>query len=94
MSEWKDKFNTEGEVKINEDALDIHIHCENTDDHNKVVTQIMTINKYKDMWDRLTEMINESKCDQNSVNQDYYTGFISALSNVEGMMATIELDNE
>ena len=46
------------------------------------------------MWNQLQEMIADSKISIDNENQDQKTGFICALSNVEGMMATIELDNK
>lgn len=45
---------------------------------------------YIELWKQLKLGIEDLKSNQNSKNQDYYTGFISALSNVDGLMAFLE----
>ena len=42
-------------------------------------------------WDILQTEIRKLKVNQECENQDYYTGFMSALSIVEGIMAIYEL---
>lgn len=43
-------------------------------------------------WDELKAEIAERKAFQSSPNQDYYTGYMSAMSTVEGMIAGYELE--
>ena len=45
-------------------------------------------------WDKLKEEIRRLKMNQHSENGDYLTGYMSALSTVEGIMAEWESDNE
>ena len=45
-------------------------------------------------WDKLKEAIIELKQNQNSENTDYATGYMSALSTVEGVIAEMEIDDE
>lgn len=85
---------SEGKAKLYDDTYDIVIHCESEADHNKAVEEIANISKYKKMWSKLTNEITNIKRAQNSPNRDYYVGFISALSNVEGLMAIIESEEE
>ena len=77
-----------------DDTYDIVIHCETKEDNERATKQIKDIGKYEKMWKQLQEMVADSKMNMNCENKEYETGFLCALSNVEGMMATIELDNE
>lgn len=45
-------------------------------------------------WERLKEDIKWLKQSMNSSNKDYASGFICALSNVEGRMAEMENEDE
>lgn len=65
----------------------------------RMLTPNLTADEYKavkmaiaamENWERLKKEVYMLKRNQNSDNQDYRTGFISALSNVEGLMAVIE----
>lgn len=47
--------------------------------------------EHRDDLDNIKAEIDTMKRTQNSENTDYKTGFISALSNVEGYIAEIEL---
>lgn len=65
----------------------------------RMLTSNLTADEYKavksaivamENWERLKNEVHRLKRNQSSENQDYRTGFISALSNVEGLMAVIE----
>ena len=65
----------------------------------RMLTPGLTADEYKAVkkaiasiegWERLKKEVYMLKRNQNSENQDYRTGFQSALSNVEGLMAVIE----
>jgi len=45
-------------------------------------------------WERLKEKIKESKRWINVENLDYYTGYVCALSNLEGLMAEMEKEDD
>ena len=77
-----------------DDTYDVVIHCENKEQNEIACKQIANIGKYEQMWKQLQEMVADSKMNINCENKDYETGFLCALANVEGMMATIELDNK
>ena len=83
-----------GKAKIYDDTYDIVIHCESEADHKKAVEELKNFDKYKKMWNKLNTEVTNIKRDQKSVNRDYYTGFVSALSNVEGIMAMLELEED
>ena len=94
MNELLITFDENGVATEYDDTYDIIIHCETKEDNERATKQIKDIGKYEKMWNQLQEMIADSKISIDNENQDQKTGFICALSNVEGMMATIELDNK
>ena len=65
----------------------------------RMLTPDLTADEYKAVkkaiasiegWERLKKEVYMLKRNQSSENQDYRTGFISALSNVEGVIAILE----
>lgn len=94
MNELLITFDENGVATEYDDTYDIIIHCETEEDNERATKQIKDIGKYEQMWKQLQEMVADSKMNMNCENKDYETGFLCALSNVEGMMTTIELDNK
>lgn len=83
-----------GKAKVYEDTYDIVIHCESEADHKKAIEELKNLDKYKTMWSKLSTEVTNIKRNQKSANRDYYIGFVSALSNVEGLMAMLESEEE
>ena len=56
----------------------------------KVIVEALQMAKTVDVYANLKMQIKTLKSKITSINRDYYTGYMSALSVVEGMIATIE----